>query len=75
MSLKIVYDITEEGRIVYPKIRDFTKIKVWDENGEYTIKVPAIKLNLETFIDHLIVPILKSVGYNDESIYKYVGAE
>lgn len=57
---------------MYDEYRNFNKIKVWNENGEFTIKIPQINLSMDEMINDLIVPMLKSVGYAEANIKEYI---
>ena len=61
--------------IIFNAARDFTKITMNNENGDYTIKVPHIQMNIGDVVQELIIPILKAVGYGEKSIDRWIDME
>ena len=60
---------------MYEELRKFTKMKVWDENGEYMLKVPDTAMSCGDFIQELVVPMLKVIGYSENSIKEWIEEE
>ena len=61
--------------IIFNAARDFTKITMKNENGDYTIKVPHIQMNIGDVVQELIIPILKAVGYGEKGIDRWIDME
>lgn len=66
-----MYDITADGKI-YTKHRNYTEFKVKNEKGTFTIKVPVVEMDMSQVMEELVVPILKAMGYADQSIDKWI---
>lgn len=45
------------------------------EEGKYTAEVPSDSPNLQTLVDDLIRPVLRAVGYMNETIDEVLGPE
>ena len=57
------------------ELRHFTKLTVEDENGEYTIRIPKTQMFLSEYLNELIVPILKVVGFQGGSLRHYMNTD
>jgi hypothetical protein len=44
--------------------RSSTKLILENENGQYSIEIPAVELDLDGLIENLIGPVLKAAGYH-----------
>jgi len=55
--------------------RNFTKLTIEDENGEYTIRIPKTGMFLSEYLSNLIVPILKVVGFAGGSLKEYMDTD
>lgn len=52
-----------------------TELRLSNENGEYSIRLRIIEMNIQDVFENLVVPVLLAAGYSNDAINAYLNAD